>query len=85
MKFLSCGADKSIICRNVLQRDELSADEMLQTAKQEVCKGKVFDIAISEYGHHVISGNDKFLCVYNLSELDKILEKRPDSLKKSGT
>jgi WD40 repeat protein len=95
LKLLSCGADKQIILRNVdmpivEQNDvkklqEKKTEEFLVVQKKEQCKYKTFSMDIAHSAGYIVTGHDKFLQLWQLSNCEKVWEKKPESIRKSGT
>ena len=92
---ITCGADKQIVFRNINldvvgnssaeQLSETSSEEFIQMQKKEQCKNKVFAMDISQNSGYAVTGHDKLVSVWQVSNTDRIWEKRPESTRKSGT
>lgn len=76
LKLLTCGADKTIIYRNVENPKSISIYH------KEVLKTKM--VAMEVQGTKVVSGHDKLVTVSDLRTHTRLYDKKPEKIKSTG-
>lgn len=92
---MTCGADKTIVQRTINPEALLdpnwkrnimnNIDDVMPISRREVTKNKIFSMDIANYSQYVATGHDKLIQLWQLSNLDRVWEKKPESIRKIGT
>jgi hypothetical protein len=64
---------------------EMNSEDFVTVHKKEQCKNKIFTMDIAYKASYVVTGHDKLLQLWQLSTGDKVWEKKPESVRKTGS
>lgn len=63
----------------------MNTEDFITVQKKEQCKNKIFAMDVAYQASYMVTGHDKLLQLWQLSTGDKVWEKKPDSIRKTGS